>query len=499
MVDVVLIQPLTTQDSAKGPTLGSMETLGLGYLAAALDQAGISCQIINAEAYDLTTHVTADLALKAYPSVVGISPAALNMRNTLEIAELIKNAKPSVSVVLGGHHATLCAHEILLNESVIDFILLGDAERPFVHLARALLDGSPIPSLPSLATRDKYRTSVPLEIRQEIDLDSLHWPARPWMKDGTHGTFARLVTSRGCPFTCSFCTTPSFYRIPRFRSISDVVSEINCLADYGVEHIWLNDDLFVANSSASHRRAREFAASLKHSPRRVSFRPMVRADSFARDPRLIDDLIDAGMSHVFIGVESGNEDDLHLYRKRVDVRQNIEAILELKKRDRLVFQMGFIMFNPWSSVETLRANVIFLEHVGEAYRAFPFFRSLSAFPGTSIARALSEENLLGNVSYKSELPYAYGFQEESIGSFATLQHNHYPSIASLDATLYARVANLRKDGYKADADDLAIRSTQIHVAFFTQMLNAVEKNNFDSLRYVDQFECYSDAYSRLVR
>jgi radical SAM superfamily enzyme YgiQ (UPF0313 family) len=494
MTDVVLIQPLETLDDAKGPTLASMENLGLAYLKATLLKAGISVLVINAEAAGYDASTTAALAVSECPSIVGVSPVAMTMRSTLEICNTVKRKYPRACTVLGGHHASLCSKEILLSEDAVDYVFLGDAELPFLIFARAVLEGKPIPTLPSVATREKYLNSIPLSFYQEEHLDQLPWPIRESLIDGAIPQEARLITARGCGFRCSFCTTPTFYASTHFRNVKDVVKEIESLYAHGVHQVWLNDDLFVANSSDSHRRCRAFCEELRRSSARVTFRPMVRADSFSRDRGLVDDLVTAGMSHVFVGTEAGNDEDLRLYRKDVDIAENIAAIRDLKGRTNLVFQMGFIMFNPWSTIDSLRANLAFLSDSGEMYRAFPLFRCLSVFPNTYIASRLAQANLLGAVTYKSETPYAYKFADSAIGLLARLQHDHYRRVSIFDSAIYRHVSLLLGQGQRVQATELSESAALVNLPFFDRLLRLVEGGRLCRAAYDDVFLTYLDQY-----
>src|SRR5205085_575780 len=135
-----------------------------------------------------------------------ISPVAENTRAALSLAAEIKHGRPDTVVLLGGHHATNCRADILGNEPQIDAIILGDGERTFANLLSDFprLDGNE-----HLATRENLGSGN--RPYQELDLDRLPWPYRPELGSQDYGDQARMVTTRGCPFRCAFCTTPGIY------------------------------------------------------------------------------------------------------------------------------------------------------------------------------------------------------------------------------------------------------------------------------------------------
>ena len=202
MAEVVLIQPGIPGQRSKAPSLGSTENLGLGYLAAMALKGRHGTHIIDADGEGLSPEVVAGRALAPHPDIVCISPVAESMGAALEIAERVKRGAIRPFVIFGGHHASNCYREILEYEPQVDAVALGDAEHTFANL----LAGWPsVASGPSFVTRENLKESG-LRRHQEMDLDSVPWPRRPGLGTVAYGDEARMVTSRGCPYRCAFCT-----------------------------------------------------------------------------------------------------------------------------------------------------------------------------------------------------------------------------------------------------------------------------------------------------
>jgi len=466
-VDVVLIQPPTKKDCVAGPTLATTENLGLAYLSSMLSSSGIPNSILDAEAGRCTEDEVAGACARSGARVFCISPAAINMGTSIAISEKLKNTIPRSIVLFGGHHATLCYREILSHEHCVDAIVLGEAEDIIVPLVRALLDGTRAYTHPSVARRgdlDNRRINV-IEC-----LDSLPYPVRSF-DGGDHD--CRLLTGRGCIGSCSFCTTPELFHSLRRRSIANILGEIHYLAANGKYRFWLNDDLFISAHPACHRFAHDLSLAVVGSGLDITFRPMIRADSLNGRYDTLKVLESAGMTHVFVGIESGNDLELTKFNKHVTREENAQC-LHFLKDEPVVTQIGFIMFTPWSSPRTLCENMQFLSGTRQAYRAFPLFRVLSVFPHTLAHRLISEEGLIGALSYCSEDPFAYRFHSSVVGELARAQHLAYPKVAGLDNTIYREVSNLRLLGLLSEENELRAAATQANTRFFNRIVRLTE-------------------------
>ncbi len=469
--DVVLVQPPTKKDCVAGPTLATTENLGLAYLSSSLSSSGISNFVLDAEGGQYTEDDVVNFCRQSEAKIFCISPAAINMCTSIAISKKLKNAIPASTVLFGGHHATLCYREIMSNEDHIDAVVLGEAEDIIVPIVTALLEGKPLYRHSSVATRDDLENK---QVNVIKCLDSLPYPARNF-DDGSNES--RLLTTRGCICSCSFCTTPELFPSLRRRTVENIVGEISHLASNGKKHFWLNDDLFISGHPLCHKFANDFSLALIKSKLDISFRPMIRADSLNGRHDTLKILESAGMTHVFIGIESGNDFELSKLNKKLSSRENAQFLYFLKDEP-LVTQIGFIMFTPWSSPDTLRENMRFLYDTGQAYRAFPFFRVLSVFPHTMAHRLVLEEGLIGSLSYCSEDPFSYRFHCSVTGELARAQHLAYPKIAVLDNAIYRKVSTLRLLGLLSEEYELRRESTQINMKFFKRIIKITKYNQF---------------------
>jgi len=468
---VALVFAAMEEPGFKPATVSNAEHLGLAYLAGALREQQIDVTIINGELEGLTSETVVSRLVTQRFDLIGFSPVSLSMKRTLAIVSHIRERLPGTVIVLGGHLASMCAADIMAAEASVDMILAGDAEFTFPMLINAITGSTALDEVPGLYWREgaairKSATPPPM-----MDIDLLPRPAR----DGlaflkSHGNLqgARILASRGCVYNCSFCTTPNFYgRSIRFRAPECVIREMDDLsAEYGIRHFWFNDDLFVNGSTKNTKWIESFAALLR--TRNFTFRVLCRADSFREKNRHVLGLLkEAGLVHVFLGLESGSPGALAVYNKLTTVEKNREAVF-LMKGAGIAVQIGFIMFNPYSTPEELIENARFLYDIGELYRFFPLTLAMSAFPGTPIVDRLIGDGLMDRLDYRRPL-HCFRYMDKAVAKLVNIMHGVYEREHELDAHI------LRSLGYDGRNTGGAIRQElqNINLRYFEDLVDAV--------------------------
>jgi 5-methoxy-6-methylbenzimidazole methyltransferase len=440
-VKVALVFAAMEDPGFKPATVSNAEHLGLAYLAASLRARNIPVDIINGELEGLTAADVVERILESGARIVGYSPVSLAMKHTLRINAAVKARHPESVAILGGHLATTCAKEILDREPLIDMVVRGDAEESFPAVVETLARGDVPADVNGLTWRDRDGVAHENPNSRNLDLDHLAPPARDglrFLKERGALSGARILASRGCHFNCSFCTTPVFYgRNVRFRSPQLVVQEMDELAaEFGISHFWFNDDLFVNGMPDNTRWIEEFCGLV--TGRDYSFRVLCRADSFRdRNRHILPLLRDAGLVHVFLGLESGTQEGLSVYNKGTTVEKNRIAV-EILKAEGIAVQIGFIMFNPYTTLDEVLESTRFLHRIGELFRFFPLTLAMSVFPGTSIAHRLKGDGLLDAVDYREPLA-CFRYQQPEMPGFVALMHSVYERYFALDAHILAAI------------------------------------------------------------
>lgn len=345
--------------------------LGLLYLSSHLRRQGI-----EAEIYDSTfgsREELANLLDQGEPGVLGIYANLLTRPNVLQVISRARAA--GWRVVLGGPEPANYPAEYL--GAGADAIVAGEGEIAFESLLRTGMDRSQWDSVPGILFRAADGSVVQTNPAPLIrDLDAQPWPDREsididqylrvWREH--HGTGSvSLITARGCPYHCAWCSHSVFGKTHRRRSPHAVVDEVEwILRRYHPDMLWLADDVFTIH----HGWIREYAAEMKRRGLHIPFECITRADRL--NPEMAGTLADLGCFRVWVGSESGSQRILDAMQRGVTVAQVRSAVALLKQHG---VQTG--MFLMWGyegeQLEDIEATV---EHVKQC-RPDVFFTTVS--------------------------------------------------------------------------------------------------------------------------
>lgn len=373
------------------PNVGSLlhlESLGLGYLAAAVrqhlgDTHEVSlwdCAIVDPQ----MSHIPEVLAA-VKPDYVGLSLTSMNGGQGAALAASIKAQTPGVRIILGGILASvLPASE--LAAFYPDAIIRGEGERLIVQVLNAFEDAG------SRGGTDEPDAVAAPDLSQDaaLDVDSLGWPSRdmlPWQL--RRHPQVSVSASRGCPYRCAFCSIPQPGAVRKWRprDIEDVVEEMARLhRDYNASHFYFVDDNFLLNTNASFARTEKFAQLVSDKLPHIRFGFMCRSEAI--DKPLFRVLKKAGLSGVFLGIESFSQPVLDRYKKRETVEEHIQAISILNELG-ITINPGFIFFDPWTNASEISDTINVMHRIN-----FPALQSinskLTCYKGTDLERKMPD-------------------------------------------------------------------------------------------------------------
>jgi anaerobic magnesium-protoporphyrin IX monomethyl ester cyclase len=356
--------------------------LSLSYLAAVLTQQGIDVKILDF----LVTHYHPGKlrrALQEYkPQLVGATCVTLNYPIARRMLKVCKDFDPRIFTVIGGPHVTFALEDTLLTSPWIDAIVIGEGERTLVELAEAVAEDKDVHEVAGIAFADGgkvFRTAA----RPLIDnLDQLPLPARellPMARYRALGTPCTVITSRGCPYSCIFCSGHRMFgpRV-RFRSPGLVVDEIERLQrDFGLPKINIVDDTFTLN----HNHTRAVCEEMLRRNMRMKWSVFARVDRISED--LAQLMNRAGCEWVLFGVESADEGILRTIKKGFTPDQVRRGVKIAAEAGISVFN-SFILGLPGESRETAHRSLAFGDELYQKYGAKYGFHMLSPLPGTEI-------------------------------------------------------------------------------------------------------------------
>lgn len=367
--------------------------LGLGYLASTLQNAGYTVKMFD---FQRNRAEILKALQECNPIVVGFSLIfQFYIRQFDSLIRYLRDHGVRCHFTMGGHFPSLSYQETLKLVPELDSVVRFEGEFTLLELVDRLGQGSDWRQIQGIAFRENsHITATPLR-QLASNLDELPYPERNFKPEEVLGRKAMpLLASRGCARTCSFCSIHMFYRaapgkVVRTRKPAEVVREMRQLHEQrGIMIFLFQDDDFPLFGPVWRRWAREFVDELhrNHLPGRVIWKINCRAD--AVDPELLSAMRDAGLYLVYMGLESGSEEGLRTLHKQITVEQNIRAVKMLKEL-RLMFQFGFMLFDPSTTFESIHENVEFLRTIVGDGCAGAVFCKMLPYDGTPIKEQLA--------------------------------------------------------------------------------------------------------------
>jgi anaerobic magnesium-protoporphyrin IX monomethyl ester cyclase len=376
-----------------------------GYAAGMLEGKGHEVAIVEGYLDKLSYGAISDIVAAMKPDILGVHLVYhwQNDHALFNFLDTMKREGQVSSVTAYGFYATISYTNILNDHHAVDSVIIGEPERPFADLAEAASFKNYTPRTPGLAIRDGLG-GIRLQKPDPIaDLDSLPFPVRTKAMDRLPEV--NVLGSRGCYGKCTFCSINSFYGTGnpwRGRSPENIAGEIDAIvADQGLRDFYFTDPNFFGPGQMGQDRALRIASLLK--PKNIRFGIEARVNDI-RD-ETIGALVDAGLRHILVGLESGKDESLKRMNKMTTVAQNEKALAILRKHG-VEPNVGFIMFEPDSSPEDLRINLEFLKRndllKNLAVTANVLYHHQIVLEGTQAYHDLRKENRLapGSSSYE---------------------------------------------------------------------------------------------------
>lgn len=337
---ILLIHPLGySLDAAKrdiSRMANIMPPLGIASIAAYLEKRRIKCSIVDCFACPDSDSLIRDYIIDQKPAFIGISCTTSSFYDGVRISKLVKSINRDIKVIFGGPHASALKTEVLQDSPVIDFVVVGEGEETLAELIEN--DGNPSPFIQGIAYRDRSGKAVFTGYRKKgIELDSLPFPAYEKLK-GYPGAYklpifnypkvpnSSCISSRGCPYNCSYCDRSVFRRSFRFNSAQYMYEHLSYLKKrFGIRHINFYDDLF----TFKRKRVEDFTNMMINGPLQMTFNCAVRAEHIDLD--LLRQMKAAGCWMVSLGIETGDENLLAQHRQHANLKMLAEKIRLIKK------------------------------------------------------------------------------------------------------------------------------------------------------------------------
>jgi anaerobic magnesium-protoporphyrin IX monomethyl ester cyclase len=433
---IVLVVPLSRTHYVVPP-------IGLGYMATALRDKGFNdIVILDCLKEKLGLKGLQKHLVRLEPAVVGFQLYSYDFPFVVKSIRMVKELLPRCIVIIGGPHVSAVGDLALREIPGADFGFVGEGEIGLPLLMKRLLREESIsfPDVPGLIYRQDHQIHMnPRAV--VIDLDDLGFPAWDLMVPGEYpdspqGGFyknfpiAPISTTRGCPYSCTFCgSTVNMGKKLRFRSISMVLGEMQVLYnEYGVREFHIIDDMF----NFSKQRVIDFCNGIRDQRLDISYTFPNGLRLNHLDLETLRMMKDSGAYSFNVGIESGSQRILDMMKKNLTlelIEEKVDLIVEAGLEPCGFFIIGF----PGETIEDIKTTIKFAKRLKLKRAHFSNFLPL---PGTEATRQLIENNEIEKPVWEdlfyAKVPYApKGISKRKLKSLqrrAYLSFHFRPSI-----------------------------------------------------------------------
>jgi len=324
------------------------------------------------------------------PDIVGISCMTFLLLDALKVARIVKKVNPQSHVVFGGTHPTIYPKE-MVSQPEVDSIIVGEGEYAFSELLDALANGIGLSGIKGVGF--KQNGTVVINPRREFiqNLDNLPFPDRDLVPGRKYYNLlgkgkefmTSLLTSRGCPFKCTFCTKKDG-SVCRMRSPENVVTEIEECISKGITDFDIIDDTFTLNR----KRVLAIADLIIDKKFKITMDLRSRVDTV--DQELLDRVAQAGCNRIRFGVESGDIGVLKNLKKGISLEQVRNAFKMAKKAGIVTFAY-FMLGSPGETEKEIKSSIALAKELNPD---FVQFLITTPFPATELYTSGREKGVL---------------------------------------------------------------------------------------------------------
>jgi len=340
----------------------SLMPSGVPSIASFLEREGHSVTLANLSEYGAAKG--ADITLREKPDAVTVSIFSFNRHESLKFIRELKKKKKDLIIIAGGQHPTFLYDQILKTCPEIDFIVRGEGE---ISVSKIL------------SSIDKIEKGSIFKEKRIDDLDTIPYASAfsgKMIGVNPHEQFRYIITTRGCPSSCTYCSSPYFWEQKvTYRSPQNIVDELKHIQKkFGIVYFSIRDDNFTLNK----KRVLEFCRLLNESGIYMMWNCQARVDTIDSD--MLSAMKSCGLEHIQFGIESGSERILKLYEKSTSLKKILRASEATRKAG--VYLSYYLMAGMDGENENDIAKTIELLHQTLPHDSI--VSPVAYYPGTSL-------------------------------------------------------------------------------------------------------------------
>ncbi len=400
---------------------------------------------------------------------------SVSQTNFSRIVKFVKNIKArdiNAIVIFGGPFSSMYYEDISNDVPEVDYFVLGDGEIPTEYL----LSGGQIEGYPYIYSPKHSSSSY-----QQYHNEDISWDIADdyFLSDGKKRHIHSIISKNNvCSGSCTFCCIEKSSHIV-YKPVDIILTEIlKYNNSYGVSHFYfIDNDLFDPGNETAKERIAELCDKLIKLGRDLHFYCSAKATAFRdtqSDHTLLEKMYLAGFDSVFFGIEAANDDDLKLYNKKNRVADNYLS-LQLLREHKIHPDIGFICFNPYSTLSRIKEN-------------FKFLIDAQIEDITHYTQSFLE-------IYKGSPFYTLAVKQQLLNKQYNYMHLDEYRFVSEDAEKITQIVMFLKEKFKNNKEFL----TEDGWARFAVFFNGLRRHNKDLEVYVDEFDNLKQKYIDLLR
>ncbi len=397
--------------------------LGFMYMAGVLEKEGFVVKILDCPLYykkrrkidEKTSKIglypkEIERQIKNFdPDIVGVNCSfTMFEQDAFEAIDIAKKAKKDAFIVVGGAHASSNA-KLVLRNSKIDLAILGEGELTILEIMQKMKNKKTLENIRGTAfiKNNKFIKNSPREPIKNLDNLEPAWHRINFKKYFEHpdnsgitlrGPSINIITSRGCPMNCIFCSVRTVWgRKYRAMSTKKVLDQIEFLyKKYKIKHFRFNDD----NLTLNKKRTIEICQGIIDRGINIKWDTPSGVAFWTLDKEILSLMKKSGYYRITFGIESGSKNTQKYIRKDVDLKK-IDSLIEHCHKIGLWVASFFIIGFPFEKKEEIEKTI---KYITNSKINFPFVFVAQPYPGTEMYEDFKNNNLLEKGVLKSSTP-----------------------------------------------------------------------------------------------
>jgi len=393
-----------------------MPPLGIATIATVLEKAGYEVKILDINFLyrrGFSWGQLEKIIKEIKPNIIGITCTTPAVINVLKIVDIVKSMNPKIFLVVGGPHASAMPQNLLTIGKTIDVVVIGEGENTFLELVKFIQNEKELEKIQGIAYR-RNGNIIQTARRPRIEnLDEIPFPARHFFPSLNKYHFAghcynrlpvtSMITSRGCPHNCNFCTQVVFGQKYRTRNAENVVAEMGeLIKKYRMKSIMIIDDTFTVDR----QRVYEICDLIRRKELKASW--LCYAGVQEVDKNMLITMRKAGCYQIYYGIESGSQRVLNMMNKAVTIEQIKTAVNDAKEAG-LEVRGQFMFGYPTETLQEIKRTIDFAKELNLDYAEFGVTTPL---PGSELYNWAASEG-----KFRLQIKSDFNIFQEGTGIF----------------------------------------------------------------------------------